>query len=129
MKPLYTTIKVTERTQTQKLPVIDQLKLLLGKVSMDDTNRLEASEKVSRANLEMESALSNLITNVTARMREIGAKSVTVAISSRFLPYFDSVMSPEYGKGRFYNFEIEEKEMPVIGADYFINVRISEKEV
>lgn len=128
MKPLYKTIKVTERTQTQKLPVMEQIKLLLGKVSTDETIRLEASEKISRANLEMQSALSSLINNVTAKMMELGEKSVTVAISSRFKPYFEDVMSTEYGKGRFYDFTIIDKDIPVIGADYFITVTIREKE-
>lgn len=128
MKPLYSTIKVTEKTQTQKLPIIDQLRLLLGKVSTDETIKLEASEKISRANLEMQSALSNLINNVTSRMKELGYKSVTLSISSRFKPYFDDVMSPTTGKGRFYDFEIFDKEMSIIGADYFITVKIKEKE-
>lgn len=128
MKPIYTTIKVTDRTQTQKLPVMEQLKLLLGKASNEDTIKLEASEKVSRANLEMQSALSNLINNVTKKMKELGHKSVTLSISSRFKPYFEEVLSKTHGKGRFYDFEIKDKEMPVIGVDYYLLMRISEKE-
>lgn len=128
MKPLYTTIKVTERTRTQKLPVMDQLKLLLGKVSSDDTIKLEASEKVSRANIEMQSALSNLVNTVTRRMKELGETSVTVSVSSRFKPYFADVLSPTTGKGRFYSFEIIDKAMPITGVDYFLILKIKEKE-
>lgn len=128
MKPLYTTIKVTDRTQTQKLPVMEQIKLLLGKVTNDETIKLEASEKISRANLEMQSALSNLINNVTQRMKELNHKSVTVAVSSRFKPYFKEVTSVTHGKGRFYNFDIIDKDIPVIGVDYFLTMVISEKE-
>jgi len=127
-KPLYTTIEVTEKTQTQKLPIIDQLRLLLGKISNDETIKLEASEKLSRANLEMQSALSNLINSVTARMKELGKKSVTISLSSRFKPYIKDVCSPINGKGRFYDFEIKDKDVPVIGADYFIIMTIREKE-
>lgn len=129
MKPLYTTIKVTEKTRTTHLPVIDQIKLLLGKVSNDETAKLEASEKVSRANLEMQSALSNLVNEVTSKMRELGKTSATVSISSRFKPYFEDVLSTEYGKGRFYDFEIIDKDIPVEGVDYYLIMKIREKEV
>lgn len=129
MKPIYTTIKVTEKTRTTHLPVVDQIKLLFGKVSNDELTKLEAQEKISRADLEMQAALASLVNNVTGRMRELGKKSVTLAVSSRFKPYFESVLSPVTGKGRFYNFDIEDKEIPIIGVDYFITMKISEKEV
>lgn len=128
MKPLYTRIKVTDKTQTQKLPVMDQLKLLLGKVSNDENIKLEASEKISRANLEMQSALSNLVNNAVQLMKDKGFNSVTLSVSSKFKPYFEEVLSPDTGKGRFYDFHIEDKKVPVVGVDYFLNMRISEKE-
>ena len=128
MKPLYTTIKVTNRTQTLILPVLDQLRLLLGKVSTDETIKLEASEKISRANLEMQSALSNLINNVVQRMKELEEKSVTISISSRFKPYFKHVLSTTNGKGRFYDFEIIDKDIPVIRVDYYLIMKIKGKE-
>ena len=129
MKPLYTTIKVTNKTgSVQKLPVLDQLRLLLGKVTMDEQTELAASEAISKADLEMQSALSNLVNVCVERMRELNYTSVTVSISSKFKPYFDIVFSEEYGKGRFYDFEIEDRDSSIIGVDYFINVRISEKE-
>lgn len=128
MKPLYTRIKVTDKTQTQKLPVMDQFKLLLGKVSNDETIKLEASEKISRANLEMQSALSNLVNNSVQMMKDRREKSVTLSVSSRFKPYFDDVLSTETGKGRFYDFCIEDKGISIIGVDYFIKMKISEKD-
>lgn len=128
MKPLYTRIKVTDKTQTQKLHIMDQLKLLLGKVSNDDTIKLEASEKISRANLEMQSALSNLVDSSVQMMKDRAQGSVTLSVSSRFKPYFKEVLSKDSGKGRFYDFEIYDKGSSVIGVDYFINMRIKSKE-
>lgn len=128
MKPLFTTIRVTDRTQTQKLPVMDQFRLLLGKVTSDEVTKLEASEKISKANIEMQSALNNLITNVTQKMKELGKHSVTISISSRFKPYFNDILSKESGKGRFYDFEITDKGNPIIGMDYFIIMKIKERE-
>lgn len=128
MKPLYKTIKVTEKTKTINLPVFDQIKLLLGMLSNDETTQLEASEKISRANIEMQSALSSLVNDVTKKMRELGEKSATVSISSKFKPYFEDVLSPVSGKGRFYDFEIIDKDMPIEGVDYFLTMIIREKE-
>lgn len=130
MKPLYKTIKVTDKTQTQKLPIIQQLKLLLGKVSNDDTARLESNEKLSRANMEIKSSFSNFINEVTREMRENGFNSVTIKVNSRFKPFFKEVLSPEYGKGRFYNFTIlKDDGETVINQEYFIIMRIDEKEM
>ena len=129
LKPLYKTIKVTDKTKTSNLPVMDQIRLLFGMVSNDETAQMEASEKISRANLEVQSAFSSFIDKVTNKMHELHETSVTVAVSSRFKPYFESILSEETGKGRFYNFEVENKDIPVEGADYYLIVRISEKEV
>jgi 2-hydroxy-3-keto-5-methylthiopentenyl-1-phosphate phosphatase len=128
MRPLYTKIKVTNNTQTQKLPIFDQLRLLLGKVSDDENIQMEAEEKISKANIEMKSSLSNLIDSVTKKMNEIGSSSVTLSISSRFKPYFESVLSSTNGKGRFYNFEIVDNNMSIKDADYFIIMKIIKKE-
>ena len=128
MKPLYTTIKVTEKTKTSNLPIMDQIKLLFGKISNDEIIKLETSEKLNRAHLEMQSSLSNLIDTVTARMKELGEHSVTLSVSSKFKPYFESVLGPD-AKGKFYTFEIEDKEVPVNNSHYFIVVTIREKEV
>lgn len=128
MKPLYTKLRVTDNTKTQNLPVMQQLQLLFGKLNTDGNTKLEAEEKISRANLEMQSALSNMISVVTNKMKELGYHCVTLAISSRFEPYFESVFSSETGKGRFYDFEIENHSVPVNGVDYFIKVTVREKE-
>lgn len=127
MKPIHTTIKVTEKTKTSSLPVSAQIKLLLGMVGNDELTKLEASEKVNRETLSMQSALSSLIDKATAKMRERGSHSVTVSVSSRFLPYMNDVVFSENGKCRFYDFEVDDPGSSIIGSDYYFTMTIRER--
>lgn len=126
-KPIYKSIKVTNNTQVHRLPVIDQLKLLVSTLFNNESVKLEATEKISREDILMQSSLSNLVDTFISEMKEHNEKSVTTSISSRFKPYFDVVFSKEDGKGRFYDFIVEDKDMSFIGIDYYITVTISER--
>lgn len=108
---------------------MDQLRLLLGKVNNSDTAMLEAAEKVSRANLEIKSSLISLIEKSTSRMIELGEKSVTLSVSSKYKPFFKEVLDVKYGKGRFYDFDIKDYEPSIIGIEYYIKMTIRMKEV
>lgn len=127
-KPIFVTMKATDDTDVLKLPIIEQIKLLFGKVNQSEIQKLEAAEKVNRARLEMESNLIALVNRVTERMRQLGEDSVTVAISSEFIPYFDDVLNEKTGKGRFYDFTFKYPNTPILGVEYKVEVTIKIKE-
>lgn len=127
-KLVYTTVKVNGSTSTQKLSIIDQIRLLLSTVQDDEQRMLDTQEKVNKEALKKEASLANLIDLVIEKMRDKGEHSATILVSSVFKPHFDSVLDPVYGKGRFYNFELSDPGESLLGVEYKIRMRISEKE-
>ena len=121
-----TRIKATESTTLAKLSFLDQFKLLLHKLSNDDAAELDAAEKLSRVTLKMRASLQNLFTKATEGLDEGAHESVTLKVSSKYLPYLDDVIDEKRGMGRFYNFEIIKRDIPA-NIDYMFVVVISRK--
>lgn len=121
-----THIKATENTTLAKLSFLDQFKLLLSRFSNDEVAELDAAEKLSRQTLSMRAALINLFTNATKGLEEGEHNSVTLSVSSRFLPYLDNVIDSVHGMGQFYDFDVKTKDLP-LNVDYMFVVKISRR--
>lgn len=105
-------LKVTEDTTLAKLTVFDQLKLLISKFSNNDVAELDAAEKLSGASARMKASLLKLIKTATEGMHEGTNQSVTLQVSSKYLPYIDEVIDPIRGEGRYYDFQVFKKDLP-----------------
>lgn len=119
-------IKATEHTTLAKLSIFDQFKLLLKKVSNEDVAELDAAEKLSGVTLRMQASLQRLFTTAAEGLKDGQHKSVTLQVSSKFIPYLDDVIDPIKGMGRYYDFEIFTKDLP-INVDYNFVVKIKKK--
>ncbi len=125
-KEVYRSIEVTDDVQTCKLGVIDQLRLIVANLSNDDAAELDMIEKVSYDKLRKVAALSSFIEKAAARMDELGKSSVTIKMSSEFLPYIKETLSDTAGYGRYYDFKVIKKDRPV-GIKYFFILKIMKK--
>lgn len=121
-----THIKATENTTLVKLTVIDQIKMLVNHFTNNDAAELDAREKVSASELKMKASLNLLLNNAGKEMKERGSKSVTIAVSSAYLPYLDEAIDKNTGLGRYYNFKVYKKELP-FNVNYNVIVRMSSK--
>lgn len=119
-------IKPTESTTVAKLSVGDQLRLLISKLNNDDVAELEASEKVSAIELSMKSSLQKLFSTAAKCIDSGENESVTLKVSSKYIPYLDDVIDKRRGMGRFYNFEVTKKDLPV-NIDFTFIVKIERK--
>lgn len=106
-------IKVTEDTTLAKLGVFDQIKLLISKFNNNDVAELDAAEKLSGAAARMKASLIKLINTATEDLHDGTRQSVTMQVSSKYLPYLDDVIDPVRGEGRYYSFEVHKKDLPV----------------
>lgn len=106
-------IKVTEDTTLAKLGVFDQIKLLISKFNNNDVAELDAAEKLSGAAARMKASLIKLINTATEDLHDGTSQSVTMQVSSKYLPYLDDVIDPVRGEGRYYSFEVHKKDLPV----------------
>ena len=120
MKPLYTKVEINNDTQTDKLSLKDQLRL----IGSTKESKLEDNMKISQKTLELETAFLKLINDSIAVMKDRGKTSVLLKVSSKFKEVYSTI---DYLKN-YYNFEIVEDNPIILGVDYFFKLRISEKE-
>lgn len=119
-------IKATEHTTLAKLSFTDQFKLLLRKFSNDDVAELDAAEKLSAVQLRMQASLRRLFTTATEGLKDGKHQSVTLQVSSKYKPYLDDVIDVKRGLGRYYDFDVMDKDLPV-NVDYMFIVKIKKK--
>ena len=119
-------IKPDENTTLAKLSLTDMIRLLFSKISNNDVAELDANEKLSASYLKNVASLSKFIDKATERIINGAEKSVTVQLSSEYLPFIDEVIDPINGKGRYFNFEVYKKDLPQSVKHKFI-VKISKK--
>ena len=118
----YRSVKLTDNINTASLSLADQFRLLFAKLSNDEVAELDTNEKLNAARLRKVAALSKFIDKATDRLNELGEDSVTVSLSSEFLPFIDEVIDPVRGKGRFYTFEVRKRNIPMDVKHTFIVV-------
>lgn len=124
MKPLYTKVEINNDTQTDKLSLKDQLRLIGTKMFSTKESKLEDNMKISQKTLELETAFLKLINDSIAVMKDRGKTSVLLKVSSKFKEVYSTI---DYLKN-YYNFEVVEDNPIILGVDYFFKLRISEKE-
>jgi hypothetical protein len=124
MKPLYTKVEINNDTQTDKLSLKDQLRLIGTKMFSTKESKLEDNMKMSQKTLELETAFLKLINDSIAVMKDRGKTSVLLKVSSKFKEVYSTI---DYLKN-YYNFEIVEDNPIILGVDYFFKLRISEKD-
>ena len=124
MKPLYTKVEINNDTQTDKLSLKDQLRLIGTKMFSTKESKLEDNMKISQKTLELETAFLKLINDSIAIMKDRGKTSVLLKVSSKFKEVYSTI---DYLKN-YYNFEIVEDNPIILGVDYFFKLRISEKD-
>ena len=119
-------IKATESTTLAKLSMMDQLKMLIHKFNNNDVAELDAAEKVSRSSLRMRAALQRLFLTAVEGLDEGAHESVTLQVSSKFIPYLDAVIDKERGMGRYYDFKVIKRDLP-INVEFMFMVTITRK--
>lgn len=121
-----TRIKPTETTTLAKLTIGDQLKLLISKVSNEDAAELDAAEKLSTIAMRERASLSRLIKTAASGLESGEHTSVTVSLSSKYIPYLETMLDKKRGLGRYYDFEYNLKDLPIT-VEYQFPIRITRK--
>lgn len=117
-------IKVTEDTTVAKLSVFDQLKLLINKFNNNDVAELKAQETLSSVALTHKASLQRLFLGATKDFENGKHDSVTVSVSSEYIPYLDEVINPKYGLGRYFDFIVHKHELPPsIKYNFLVEIR------
>lgn len=121
-KKLFSFLEVTDETPIQKLSVMDQFRLLVRRLSNSDAEQLKADDAETVYELQLKADLQEFLYKATQKVRNGEEKSVTMNISSKFLPVLDSVLEGSTIKP-FYTYEIHKPEID-LDIDYFIRLTL-----
>lgn len=96
--------RMDDNVTLTSLSPIDTLRLIMTKLTHDDSAELDNAEKLSAERLKKVGSLTKLFERATTKMNNLRKKSVTLQIASSYLPYIDEVTNQKTGLGQFYDF-------------------------
>lgn len=89
---LYRYVEVDDKTPVQKLKLMDQLRLLLRKLTEDPANELKADDAVTAEYLKLKADCTDFLKKATKPLREGTRSVVYVQISNQFKPVLKAVL-------------------------------------
>lgn len=119
---LFSFLEVTDETPIQKLTVMEQFRLLVRKLTNSDKEQLRADDAETIYQLQLQADLLEFITKATNKVRQGKARSVTMRISSKFLPVLDEVLESPSIKP-FYTYTVRKPQIDY-DIDYYFRLTL-----
>lgn len=91
-KKLFSFIEVDENTPIQKLSVMDQLRVLVKKITADDAAELMADNAVTISMLKLKADLQAILDNALDPIRKGKRYAVSISIPNEFDPVLEEVL-------------------------------------
>ncbi len=124
-KKLFSFLEVTDETPIQKLSVAEQFRLLVRRLSNSDAEQLKADSAETVYMLQLQANLREFLYKATAKVRNGDEKSVTMELSSKFLPVLDVVLNSPSIKP-FYTWKVDKPEVD-LDIEYFFTLTLEVK--
>lgn len=124
-KKLFSFVEVTEETPIAKLSILEQIRLLIVKLSNENREQLKAQDAETQEILRLQANLLEFFEKSTAPLREGKETKVAVQVSSKFLPVLDTVLQSNSIR-TFYNVEVIKPDIEY-DIDYFFKVILEVK--
>lgn len=122
---LFSFIEVDDTTPIQKLPLLEQFRVLLRRLSNPDREALKADDAETTYTLQLRANLLDFIHKATKTIRQGEHHSVSMDIHSKFLPVLHDVLkSPKITT--YYTVIIVDPEID-LDVDYYIRVKLEVK--
>ena len=124
-KKLFSFIAVDDNTPIQKLTFSEQLRVLVQRMTNESKEQLKADDAETAYQLQLKANLLEFLHKATEKVRQGEHHSVTVAVSSKFLPVLDDVLSSS-SISTFYTYTVEKPEIEY-DIEYFIEITLEVK--
>lgn len=124
-KKLFSFIEVDENTPIQKLTVMDQIRVVIKKMTHDDAAELAAADAVTQQQLRLKADLIGLLDNCLAPIREGKHKVVSISLSNEFDPVIPEVFESRR-IANYYNVTITRPDID-FDVKYFMRVDMEVK--
>lgn len=92
-RKLFSFIEVDENTPIQKLTVMDQIRVVIKKMTHDDAAELMAADAVTQQQLRLKADLIGFLDTCLAPIREGKNRAVSISLSNEFDPVIDEVFN------------------------------------
>lgn len=124
-KKLFSFIAVDDNTPIQKLTFSEQLRVLVQRMTNESKEHLKADDAETVYQLQLKANLLEFLHKATEKVRQGEHHSVTVAVSSKFLPVLDDVLRSS-SISTFYTYTVEKPEIEY-DIEYFIEITLEVK--
>ena len=124
-RKLFSFLEVTDDTPIQKLSILEQFRLLVRRLSNSDAEQLKADSAETVYMLQLQANLREFLYKATAKIRNGDQQSVTMELSSKFLPVLDVVLNSPAIKP-YYTWKISKPEVD-LDIDYFFTLTLEVK--
>ena len=124
-RKLFSFLEVTDDTPIQKLSILEQFRLLVRRLSNSDAEQLKADSAETVYMLQLQANLREFLYKATAKIRNGEQRSVTMELSSKFLPVLDGVLNSAAIKP-YYTWKISKPEVD-LDIDYFFTLTLEVK--
>lgn len=119
-KKLFSFVDVTENTPIQKLSVMDQVRVMIKKMSHDDAEELRADDAVTQNLMRLKADLMGFLDTALEPLRQGKKYAVSVLIPNEYAPVLDEVLSST----KIANFYTVKVTRPDIEYDIKYDIRI-----
>ena len=120
-KKLFSYIEVDENTPIQKLSVMDQIRVLIKKLTADDSAELLADNAVTLSMLRLKADLQAIVDEALEPIRKGKRYAVSISLPNEFDPVLDEVLKAP----RISNYYFVEVLRPDIEYDIPYDIRLN----
>ena len=126
-KRLMEYVDVTDNTPIQKLSALDQIRVLLKKLTHDDAAELQAENAVTRHSLELQADLSEILNKALDPLRRGQSSAVSVSLPSVYENVIDDVFNNSR-INQYYNVKISKPSIEYDGVPYNFRLDLEVKD-
>ena len=126
-KRLMEYVDVTDNTPIQKLSALDQIRVLLKKLTHDDAAELQAENAVTRHSLELQADLSEMLNRALDPLRRGQSSAVSVSLPSVYENVIDDVFNNSR-INQYYNVKISKPSIEYDGVPYNFRLDLEVKD-
>lgn len=124
-KKLFSFIAVDDNTPIQKLTFSEQLRVLIQRMTNESKEQLKADDAETVYQLQLKANLLEFLQKATEKVRQGEHRSVTVSVSSKFLPVLQEVLEST-SISTYYTYSVDKPEIDY-DIEYFIQITLEVK--
>lgn len=124
-KKLFSFIAVDDNTPIQKLTFSEQLRVLIQRMTNESKEQLKADDAETVYQLQLKANLLEFLQKATEKVRQGEHHSVTVSVSSKFLPVLQEVLEST-SIATYYTYSVDKPEIDY-DIEYFIQITLEVK--